>query len=342
MHRDIKPDNVLLSGGSAVVTDFGIAKAISARAHRRAGRRRSRRSGTSIGTPAYMAPEQAAADPATDHRADIYSFGCLAYELLAGRPPFAGQVAAEAARGAHGRDAAAGRASCAPTCRRRSPQLVMQCLAKDADDRPQRAADIVRVLETVTSSAAHDGDADDPRERTRHVRSARCSCTCWRSSIVAVVAKAAIVAIGLPDWVFPGALVVMALGLPVILFTAYVHRTTRRVIGGDADVHAGRHAEPRRRARWRSWRSRRARTCRGGARALGGVAAVGGFVLLVGVYMVLRAMGIGPAGSLLAAGALGENEKILVADLPSPGQRLDARPRRDATRSARRSASRRA
>ena len=62
---------------------------------------------------------------------------------------------------------------------------------------------------------------------------------------------------------------------------------------------------------------------------IGGGLAVGGFVLLVGAYMVLRAMGIGPAGSLLAAGALGENEKILVADLHEPRQRLDARTRRD-------------
>ena len=82
VHRDIKPDNVLLSGGSAVVTDFGIAKALSA-ARTVAPGGTLTQIGTSIGTPAYMAPEQAAADPATDHRADIYSFGCLAYEMIA-------------------------------------------------------------------------------------------------------------------------------------------------------------------------------------------------------------------------------------------------------------------
>jgi serine/threonine-protein kinase len=87
VHRDIKPDNVLLSGGSAVVTDFGIAKALSA-ARTVAPGGTLTQIGTSIGTPAYMSPEQAAADPATDHRADIYSFGCLAYEMIAGRPPF--------------------------------------------------------------------------------------------------------------------------------------------------------------------------------------------------------------------------------------------------------------
>ncbi|CAN5794244.1 hypothetical protein BH11GEM1_BH11GEM1_32310 [soil metagenome] len=77
VHRDIKPDNVLLSGGSAVVTDFGIAKAISASRTVAPGGTLTQ-IGTSIGTPAYMAPEQAAADPAADPRADIYSFGCLA------------------------------------------------------------------------------------------------------------------------------------------------------------------------------------------------------------------------------------------------------------------------
>ena len=88
VHRDIKPDNVLLSGRHAMVTDFGVARA----ATEAAGGIRVTGSGVTLGTPAYMAPEQINADPGIDHRADIYSFGVLAYELLAGRPPFDGEA----------------------------------------------------------------------------------------------------------------------------------------------------------------------------------------------------------------------------------------------------------
>jgi len=79
VHRDIKPDNVLISGHHAVVTDFGVAKAISAAS----GAASLTSIGVALGTPAYMAPEQASADPHVDHRADIYSLGALAYEMLA-------------------------------------------------------------------------------------------------------------------------------------------------------------------------------------------------------------------------------------------------------------------
>src|SRR5829696_5406459 len=92
VHRDIKPDNVLLSGGTAVVTDFGIAKALSA-SRKEAPDATLTQLGTSIGTPAYVSPEQAAGDPNIDHRADIYAFGVMAYEMLAGRPPFHGRSA---------------------------------------------------------------------------------------------------------------------------------------------------------------------------------------------------------------------------------------------------------
>src|SRR2546426_7154596 len=86
VHRDIKPDNVLLSGKHSLVTDFGVAKAVA----ESTGKTALTSMGVALGTPAYMAPEQAAADPSTDHRADIYAVGALGYEMLTGRPPFTG------------------------------------------------------------------------------------------------------------------------------------------------------------------------------------------------------------------------------------------------------------
>src|SRR5262245_25681924 len=91
VHRDIKPENIMLSGGVAVVTDFGVAKAVDV-AHSAAGGKTELTSlGVALGTPAYMSPEQASADPHVDHRSDVYSFGCVAYEMLAGASPFAGR-----------------------------------------------------------------------------------------------------------------------------------------------------------------------------------------------------------------------------------------------------------
>jgi serine/threonine-protein kinase len=103
-HRDIKPDNVLLSGKSAVITDFGVAKAIS---DATTGTELTS-VGIALGTPAYMAPEQAAADPSTDSRADIYALGVVAFEMLAGHAPFAGR-SAHSVLAAHATETALGK-----------------------------------------------------------------------------------------------------------------------------------------------------------------------------------------------------------------------------------------
>src|SRR6266487_4251221 len=88
VHRDIKPENIMMSGGHAIVTDFGIARAVSA-----AGGDKLTQTGLAIGTPAYMPPEQASGSGLVDRRSDIYSLACVLYETLAGQPPFTGPTA---------------------------------------------------------------------------------------------------------------------------------------------------------------------------------------------------------------------------------------------------------
>ncbi len=150
VHRDVKPDNVMLSGGAAVVTDFGIAKAVSAALTDVSGPTLTQ-SGSAIGTPAYMAPEQATGDPSTDHRADIYSFGCLAYELFTGEPPFHNQSMHEVIA-AHiatvPRPVTALRADVPPA----AAELIARCLEKNPAARPQSARDLLGVLDGAATT----------------------------------------------------------------------------------------------------------------------------------------------------------------------------------------------
>ena len=143
VHRDIKPDNILLAEGHAIVVDFGIAKAVGTA--RDAVTLTS--AGTSLGTPAYMAPEQADGEDDVDHRADLYAVGAVLYEMITGAPPFTGafqqMVLAKMAKDAPAlsiRDA-----SVSPALAR----LVARCLARDPAERPSTAEALLVELRTL-------------------------------------------------------------------------------------------------------------------------------------------------------------------------------------------------
>ena len=145
VHRDIKPENILLSGRFAVVTDFGVAKALSASTKPGAA---ITSIGVVLGTPAYMAPEQAAGDPSADHRADIYSVGAVAYEMLSGEKLFADRPG-HAIFAAHAIDVPPSLTQKARGIPPALADLVARCLEKDPKRRPQSEEELLRELEAI-------------------------------------------------------------------------------------------------------------------------------------------------------------------------------------------------
>ncbi|MFN2604216.1 MAG: protein kinase, partial [Gemmatimonadaceae bacterium] len=148
VHRDIKPDNVLLTKYNSQVTDFGIAKALTASATKDGF---ATSLGVAIGTPAYMAPEQVVADPTIDHRADLYSAGVMAYEMLTGSQIFGGRSSPQAVMAAQ----AVERPAPIDSKRRSVPPalsaLIMRALEKQAADRPQSAEEMLNVLDQLAT-----------------------------------------------------------------------------------------------------------------------------------------------------------------------------------------------
>jgi serine/threonine-protein kinase len=159
VHRDIKPENVLLSGGAAVVTDFGIAKAIDVSRTQDGDQPGSvhitlTATGASLGTPAYMAPEQASGDPHVDHRADIYAWGLIAWELLAGRHPFAGKSSLQALIAAQMGETPAVLSSVRSDVPSALSDLIQRSLDKERSRRPASASELLSQLDQVTSGGS--------------------------------------------------------------------------------------------------------------------------------------------------------------------------------------------
>jgi hypothetical protein len=148
IHRDIKAANILLSGTYALVTDFGVAKALNASMPASG----MTQTGTAIGTPAYMAPEQLAGDPSANHRIDIYALGLLAYELLNGRSPFAATTPAKVLVAVLSEDPKP-LVDVRPDVPRSLSDLVMRCLSKEPDDRPATARALLTSLDMFSTSS---------------------------------------------------------------------------------------------------------------------------------------------------------------------------------------------
>jgi len=301
VHRDIKPDNVMLSGRHALVTDFGVAKAVS----EATGRQTMTTAGVALGTPAYMAPEQATADPHVDHRADLYALGAMGYELLTGRPPFTG-ITPQQVLAAHVTQAAdpvtAHRQSVSPVL----SDVIMKCLAKRPSDRWQSAEELLAQLEPLATPSG----GSTPTQ-TAPITGVAPVLDPWQGHpirvgglfLLAAVAVLGVVffltiQLGLPDWVLLAALGLLGIGLPIMVVTGLVER--RRAAAratGLMPATVGLQG-------WLTWRKA----------ITGGVLAFS--VLAVGtvVYTLMRLLGLGPVGTLVAAGKLTARDKVLVAD----------------------------
>jgi tetratricopeptide (TPR) repeat protein len=302
VHRDIKPDNVLLSGSHAVVADFGVAKAVTASS----GEVSLTSLGVALGTPAYMAPEQAAAEPHVDHRADIYAFGALAYEMLTGRPPFNAPTAQQVLA-AHVTQAPEPVTAHRATVPASMAELVMRCLAKKPADRWQKADELRDQLEAIvtptggmTPTATQPVPAVDYDAAARRAHPVRVAALFALASVgVLAIVYALVQLIGLPDWVIWGAAGLLAIGLPIMLLTG--RQEGRRAQALTTGLHVTTPAGLPRHLTWRkAW--------------LGGGIAFGGLALAAAGYMAMRTLGIGPVGTLVATGVLAEGETIVLAD----------------------------
>jgi tetratricopeptide (TPR) repeat protein len=311
VHRDIKPANIMLAGRHALVTDFGVAKAIGA-AQGGADRPELARDlsitaltsvGMALGTPAYMAPEQAVADPNVDHRADIYSLGVVAYEMLAGSSPY-NATTPQAMLAAHVTQPAQ------PLAARRSdiPQdladIVMRCLAKSPDDRYANASDLVDALELVgtPSGGTRPFDAkSSAQHRFRRWHPGRVVVMQLLATLViAALAFGITRALGLPDWIWWAVAAVMLLGL--IPLTIASRNERRRAHATMTGIHAAvREGELT------------------GQKAIrGGLIAVGAVLLCAAGFVGAGIAGIGPAATLMSRGRLCNNAGLVLAQFTAP------------------------
>ncbi|HET7038248.1 MAG TPA: serine/threonine-protein kinase [Gemmatimonadales bacterium] len=191
VHRDIKPDNVMLEGRHAVVTDFGVAKAVTA-----AGGEKLTTVGVAVGTPTYMSPEQAMGQVSVDHRSDLYAVGVLGYEMLTGTPPFDGPTA-QAILSAHVLEEPPHLRDMRPAVPPVLAEALRKCLAKDPADRWPSAEELLARLELVGTTPS--GGVTPTDTRPVQVTAARRAVR-RRSWIAGIVAVVVLVGGGVSGW----------------------------------------------------------------------------------------------------------------------------------------------
>ena len=286
VHRDVKPQNVLLKGRHALVADFGIAKAIN----ESADRPDLTGTGVSMGTPRYMAPEQASGDP-TDHRADVFAAGAVMYEMLTGRPPFEGETVRSVLR------AVLTETPESPdVVRRETPKpladLVLECLEKDPEARPQSADAVLARLDQVGLDSTLPGRGASVARATALAGVVYAGAS-W---IVLTATRRLSAMAGLPNWILTLTLILLLVGFLSALLVGVLPTANRARPG----------LPPSRRTL--SWRRL----------ALGGLGGLTALALVSAGWFALRSLGIGPPGTLLAKGVLEERDVLLLTDFESP------------------------
>jgi serine/threonine-protein kinase len=190
MHRDIKPDNVMMSGRHAMVMDFGVAKAV-----KDAGGEKLTTVGVAVGTPVYMSPEQATAEGELDQRSDIYAVGILGFELLTGKPPFHGKTA-QAVLSAHVLETPPSVTDIRPSVAPRIADLIAKCLEKNPADRWQTAEELLGQLEALGTPSGGVTPTDTRPVQATPARAPAVSRRAWIGSAAAAV----VVAAGFGGW----------------------------------------------------------------------------------------------------------------------------------------------
>jgi len=280
VHRDIKPENILLSAGEAVVADFGIARATQA-----AGAARLTQTGLAVGTPAYMSPEQAAGELDVGAESDLYSLGCVFYEMVAGTPPFTAETPRQVVA-KHVMETAAPLREKVPDAQPEVTVIIERLLAKEPGDRFPNAEALVSALEGLSgSSTTHTPVSTSAVDMAQFVRAnspVKVGATFGAIGLVIVgVVYLLMIQLGLPDWTLWGAVV---LALSGVLLTAVAAKAEQK--GGKPTL-------------------KQALSIQYGGTGL--------LALAIIAYSAMRALGIGPVGSLVASGQLEESDRIILA-----------------------------